>query len=173
MQRLGRRSGIGAFSRGGIKGGVPSSSIKFLGRGVEDLAKPDVGTLADSTQGGANRHIRLAMHPTRPSLPDAMGISGRLSDPAEEKWDGQSAHRLAIAPESEHGPVSIMGPNGLYYANTVGASGAVSAGQNWDRLAIAFHRRDLKLVGAKEVFILLFSYDALFLAEGGIFDESF
>ena len=63
--------------------------------------------------------------------------------------------------------------NWLYYANTVGAFEAVSAGPNWGRLAIDVHWRALKLVDAKAVFILLFSDDALFLAEDEIFGESF
>ena len=65
------------------------------------------------------------------------------------------------------------GAIGLFYANTVGAFGAASAGRNWDRLSSEVHRWALKLVVAKEVFILLFSGDTLFLAEGEISEESF
>ena len=64
--------------------------------------------------------------------------------------DGTSAHRRALTPEPEHGLVSIMGPGGKFYANTVGTVGVVSAGQNWDRLASAVRRWDLKLVEKKE-----------------------
>ena len=66
-----------------------------------------------------------------------------------------------------------MVPDWLFYANTVGAFGAVSAGRNWDLLAIAVHTRSLKLADNAEVFMLLFSDDALFLAENDIFEESF
>ena len=58
-----------------------------------------------------------------------------------------------------------MGPNGLFYANTVGAGGAVSAGQNWDRLASAVHRWGLKLVDNDEVFTLLFPGDAVLIGK--------
>ena len=77
-----------------------------------------------------------------------------------------------MTPEPERGLVSIAGPDGLYYANAVDALGAVSAGRNWDRLAIAVHSWALKLVGAREVFILLFPDGALFLAEDEISEES-
>ena len=117
--------------------------------------------------------MRLTMHTTRPSLADAVGILDRLSDPAAEKWDGQSAHRQVITPVPGRGQVSIMGANGLFYASTVGAFGLVSACQNWDRLASALHRWSLKSVDAKGVFILLFADGALFLEEGGISEESF
>ena len=46
--------------------------------------------------------------------------------------------------------VAIIGPNGIYYAITFGAFVVVSAGRNWDRLASAVHRWDLKLVDAEE-----------------------
>ena len=55
------------------------------GGGIVDLAKPDVGTLVDATQGGANQHIRLTMQTTRPSLSDAARIMDRRNDPAAEK----------------------------------------------------------------------------------------
>ena len=85
---------------------------------------------------------------------------------------GRGASRRRVAkPASEHGPVSVMGASGHYYANTVGASGVVSAGRNWGRLASAFRRWALKLVGAKEVSILLFSDDALFSEEEGEISE--
>ena len=91
--------------------------------------------------GGPNRHIRLTMHPARPSLAGAIRIADCLKKPAAAKWGGTSSRRRAITPESEQGPVSIMGPNDLFYANTVGAFGVVSAGRNWDRLASAAHLR--------------------------------
>ena len=93
--------------------------------------------------------------------------------PAAAKWNGTSAHRRALTPETERGLVSIMGPNGCLYANTVGAFVAVSAGRNWDRLASAFRRRALKLVDKRKVFLLLFSDGALFLAEDDVFTETF
>ena len=95
---------------------------------IKDLARPDVRTLADATQGGVNRHIRLTIQPTRPGLADALRIFDILKCPTGAKFDGGKANRRAIVPENERGLVSIMGPIGLFYANTVGASGLVSAG---------------------------------------------
>ena len=129
--------------------------------------------MGDATQGGVDKHIRLAMQPTRPSLADAVGIMDLLNDPAAEKLGGQSSRRQVIKPEPEHGLVATMGPTGLFYANTVGAFGAVSPGQNWDRLSSAAHRWSLKVVEAKELFISLFSDGALSLSRNGVFEESF
>ena len=53
---------------------------------------------------------------------------------------------MVLTPAQERGLVAIMGPNGLFYAKTFGAFGAVSSGGNWGRLPSAFHRRALKLV---------------------------
>ena len=58
-----------------------------------------------------------------------------------------------------------MGPNGLFYVKAVGDFGVVSAGRNWDRLAITSRRRELSLVGDKKPPVLLFPDDALDLAE--------
>ena len=67
-----------------------------------------------------------------------------------------------------------MGPaNGLFYANTVGAFGVVAAGQNWGRLSSAAHRWDLKLVGGREFYMLLFSGDTLAPEESEIPEDSF
>ena len=66
-----------------------------------------------------------------------------------------------------------MGPNGLFYANAVGAFGAVSTGRNWDLLASAANRWALKLADWKEIPILLFPGDALVLAESETFEEHF
>ena len=65
-----------------------------------------------------------------------------------------------------------MGPNDLFYANAVGAFGAVSAGGNWDRLASAPNRWSSKLVENNEVHMLLFPDDTLVLAGSEIPDES-
>ena len=65
---------------------------------------------------------------TSPSLADAMRIIDGLKTPAAAKFDGGHARRAAVTPVTEHGLVSIMGPNSLLYANAVGACGAVSAG---------------------------------------------
>ena len=121
--------------------------------------------MVDATQWGANQKIRLTMQPTRPSLSDTQRVLDIPNDPAAEKWDGTSSHRRVITPDSEHGLVSIMGPKGLFYANTVGTFGVDSDGQNWGRLASAAHRWPLKLVGKRKVSLLLFSDDTLFLAE--------
>ena len=135
--------------------------LNSLGAEIKDLTKQDVGTLVAAMQGGFDRHIRLAMQPTRPSPADAARITNRLNDPAESKRGGPSARRKVITPGPGHGLVSIMWPNGLFYANTAGAFGVVSAGRNWDRIASAVRRWDLKLVDTKEVPIFLFSGDTL------------
>ena len=116
--------------------------------------------------------MRLTMQPTRPSLADAMRILDRLHEPVEAKFDAGSAHRMVLAMKPERGLVSIVGPNGLFYANAVGAFGAGSAGRNWDSLASAVHRWALKLVDNNE-FSLLFSDGALVLAESEIFEDPF
>ena len=67
------------------------------------------------------------MHPTRPSLADAMRTLNRLKTPTAAKYDGWSPHRMAITPKPDRGLVAIVVPNGLFYANTVGALGVVSA----------------------------------------------
>ena len=113
--------------------------------------------LVGAAQGGVSQHIRLTMQPTRTSLVDCLRVLDLLENPAAAKIDGTSAHRRIITPEPEHGLVSIMGHDGMFYANTVGASGVVSAGQNWDRLASAARRLALKLVGEeKSIFTSLF-----------------
>ena len=100
--------------------------------------------------------IRLTMHPTRPSLADAIRIMGAPKKPAAAKWEGTSAHRRVLTPETEPGLVSIMWENGFFYANTVGTSGVVSAGRNWDRLAIAVRRWALKFVGKQKSILITF-----------------
>ena len=42
--------------------------------------------------------------------------------------DATKAHRAVLAPPEEHGLVTIMGPDGMFDTNTVGAFGVVSAG---------------------------------------------
>ena len=69
--------------------------------------------------------------------------------------------------------MSILGPNGMRYANTVGTFGVVSAGQNWGRLASAVRRWVLKLVGEAKVYLLLFPGDAIFSTENEICDAMF
>ena len=81
---------------------------------IKDLAKPDVRTLVDATQGGANQHILLTMQPARPSLSDAIRIADCLGKPAAAKWGGASSRRRVATPESERGLVSIMGTSGLF-----------------------------------------------------------
>ena len=117
--------------------------------------------MADATHGGADQKIRLTMQPTRPSLTDALRIAEVLEKPAAAKWGGTSARRRVLTHEPEHGLVSSVGPNGFFYANTVGAFGAVAAGRNWGRLSSAVHRWGLKLVGKRKVILLLFSDGAL------------
>ena len=52
--------------------------------GIKDLAKPDVRTLADANQGGANQHIRLTMQPARTSLAVSLIITDRLKNGRRE-----------------------------------------------------------------------------------------
>ena len=81
---------------------------------------PDFSTSVDAAQGVGPTHKEYyASHSARPR---------RLKFPIGAKFDGARAHRTAITPALERGLVSIMGPNGLFYANTVGAVGSVSAG---------------------------------------------
>ena len=110
--------------------------------------------MVGAAQGGVNQKILLTMKPTRPSLSDCLSVLGILGNPAAEKMDGTSAHRRVLTPEPEHGIVSIMGPIGKFYANTVGTFGVVSAGQNLDRLASAVHSWALKLVEKKKAYLL-------------------
>ena len=65
-----------------------------------------------------------------------------------------------------------MGPSGLFYANSVGTFGVVSAGRNWYRLSSAAHRWAIKHVENSEFSLLLFPDDALVLEESEIFEES-
>ena len=147
--------------------------LNSLGAEIKDLAKPDVRMLVDATQGGVNQKIRLTMQPTRPSLADCLRVLDLLENPAGAKIDGTSAHRRVLAPTSERGLVSIMDPNGMYYANTVGTFGVVSAGKNWDRLASAVHRWGLKLFGGDKVYVLLPPDDTIFVTENEIFGGAF
>ena len=125
--------------------------------------------MADSTQGGGhrNRHIHLTKQPARPSLAEAMRILNLLNSPTESKFAGGSVRRMVLTPKAEHTLVSIVGPNSLYFANTVGEFGSVSVGRNWDRLPSASHWWDLKLAEEWNS-LLLFSYGALVLAESEI-----
>ena len=102
--------------------------------------------MVDATQGGVSRKILLTTQPTLPSLAGAIRITDFPEKPVAAKWNGTSARRRVLTPESEQGLVSTMGPNDLFYANTVGAFGVVSAGQNWGRLKSAARRWTLKLV---------------------------
>ena len=73
-----------------------------------------------------------------------------LENPTAAKMEGTSAHRRALTPKTEHGLVSIMAPEGEFYANAVGTFGVSPASRNWDRLASAVRRWSLKPVGEKE-----------------------
>ena len=141
--------------------------------GVKDLAETDARTYVDATKGGADQHIHLTMQPTGPSHSGAMRILGRLKIPVAAQIEAASARRRVLTPIPAHGLVSIMGPIGLYYANTVGNVGEVSGGQNWDRLASAAHRRELNCVDDAELCLLLFSGDALVLGESEISEGPF
>ena len=130
----------GRFAWSELKEKYHKVLLNSLGGGIKDLAKPDVRTLVDATQGGVSQKIRLTTQPTKPRLAGALRVLDILEIPAESNWGGASARRRVLTPESEHGLVSIMGPNGLFYANTVGTFGVVSADQNWDRLASGVRR---------------------------------
>ena len=90
------------------------------------------------------------MQPARPSLSGALRILNRISDPAAGKFDGGSSRRRVLTPRPERGLVSIVGPDGLFYANAFGIIGVAPAGRNWDRLAGAAHRWALRLVENNE-----------------------
>ena len=116
------------------------------------------------------------MQPARPSLSDAVRITDRLKN---RPMRNGAARLPAAAPSRRNRNADSSRPRGaggLYCANTVGAFGVVSAGQNWDRLAIAARRWELNSVGAKEVSILLLP-DAHFSRRvvrslGGFFDNN-
>ena len=72
-----------------------------------------------------------------------------------------------LTPAEGRGLVSTVGPIGLFYANAVGASRVVSAGQNCDRLASAAHRWGLALVKDKE---FPFSYFLRYHGTSGVWD---
>ena len=124
--------------------------LNSTGAEIEDLTLSDVRTVVDATQGRANQHIHIAMQPTRPSLSDAMRILNRLNDPAKDKSDGRQSHRAVLTPKPERGLVSIVGPNGLFYANAVGTIGVVPAGHTWGRLASAPRRWGVNLFDNNE-----------------------
>ena len=129
---------------------VPPSAIKFFRGGNRGSRKTRCQGAGRCYPRGADRRIHLAMQPDRPILAGSLRILHLLNNPAEEKFDGCSSHRRVLTPKPERGLVSIVGHNGLFYANAVGAPGLVSAGQNWGRLASAAHRLALKLVDGKE-----------------------
>ena len=76
------------FAESELRAKYPRVLLNSLGAEMEDLTKPDVGTLVDETQGGVDRHIRLTMQPARPSLADALRIEDRPRKPAAAKWGG-------------------------------------------------------------------------------------
>ena len=114
MRRFGRWSGIGAFSRIGIWAKYPQSLLNSLWAEIKDLAKADVRTLADATQGRSQPTHTSSTQPTRPSPADSLRITGRLGKPAAAKRGGASSRRRVVTPQPELGRVSIMGPGGLF-----------------------------------------------------------
>ena len=138
------------FSESEIRMEYPKVLLNPPWAETNDLTRPDVRTLVDSTHGGENRHIHHAIQTTSPSLADAMRAIKGLKKPAAAKFDGRKAHRRALTPSKEHGAASTMWPSGLFYANAVGAFGVVYDGENWDRLASDVHRWALKLVGGND-----------------------
>ena len=81
-----------------------------------------------------------------------MRIFDGLGNPVGGKFDGRKARRAVLTLEEARGPVSIMGPVGLFYADAVGAFGVVSAGRNWDLPASAVRRWALALVENGEIY---------------------
>ena len=124
-------------------------------------------------EGSAGRRIQLATQTTRPSHAGAMRVIKGIKKPAAAKFDGRKAHRRVLTPEPELGLVPIVAPNGLFYSHAVGAFGVVFDGGDWDRLAIAVHRWELKLVENNDIPMLLFPDDARVLEESEISDGSF
>ena len=91
-----------------------------------------------------------------------------MAKPAAAKWSSASSHGHVAPPGPGRGVVSLVGRGRLYYSKTVGASGAVSAGRNWGRVAGAGRRRELKLVASEEAPLLLYpDEDALSSGGGG------
>ena len=168
--RVGLVSGPSAESE--LRGKYPKVPLNSLGSEIKTLQNRTSEHWPTQPK-GADQKILLTIQPTRPSLADAIRITDCLEKPAAAKWNGASSHRRVLTPEPGRGLVSTMGPNDLFYSNTVGSFGVVSAGQNWGRLARAIQRGALKLVDKQKVSLLLFSYDALFLAEDEIFEEAF
>ena len=85
------------------------------------------------------------MRPTRPSPADDMRLLDRLRNKIGARYDGRNAHRMVLTPEDAHGPLAIMGAIGLFFANTFGAFGVVSAGRNWGSPAVAVHRWEISM----------------------------
>ena len=65
-----------------------------------------------------------------------------------------------------------MAPSGMYYEDTVGAFGVVSAGQNRGRLASAVRRWSLKLPRGGGRLCLTFPDGAILLTENEVFGEA-
>ena len=136
------------FSESEIRGAYPQVLLNSLGAEIKDPTRPDVRTLVDAAQVGRPTHSS-GNAARKAQFPDASRVLNPLNNPAASKFDGRPSHRMVITQKPEHGLVSIVGNNGLLYANAVGTFGVGSAGQNWDRLACAAHRRSLKLAEGK------------------------
>ena len=141
-----RMSCGGAFAIKAITFSIPKSTAKFSLGEIEDLFKPDVRMLDGATRCGYSRHIHITMQPRRNSPGDCRRALDLRGGPTAAKIDGKSAHRRVLTPGEGRAIASIMERGGSFYDNTVAAFGVASACQNWDRLASADHRWELKLV---------------------------
>ena len=101
------------------------------------------------------------MQPSWPFLAESAIILGFLEKTAGAKFDAENAHRAALVLPGEQGPVTIMGPNGMFYTYNVGSSGVVSDGQNLDGVASDAHCFAMSSVWIGQFPLWLFLDDAL------------
>ena len=143
------------FSESEIRGAYPQVLLNSLGAEIKDPTRPDVRTLVDAAQVGRPTHSS-GNAARKAQFPDASRVLNPLNNPAASKFDGRPSHRMVITQKPEHGLVSIVGNNGLLYANAVGTFGVVSAGRNWGRLACAATRWGSKTCRVGGISLLLF-----------------
>ena len=80
-----------------------------------------------------------------------MGILDIVENPAGVKFGAKRAHRGVLVHPGERGVVAIMGANGMFYTNNVGAFGVSHSGRNLGRLGISIHRVAMSLRGVLNV----------------------
>ena len=100
-----------------------------------------------------------------------MRLLDGLENPVGAKFDGSKARRMVLAPEVGRLNFSVMSPNGLFNDKTVGAFGAVSAGQIGIVVRARFAVGPLRSSRIKK-YIFPPADDTLALAENEIFGET-